>query len=104
MEFCMKTYKNETQVQMLLESATFFLRILVELYAPRYQVIRYYVALNCSHYNPIMIQRLHQYLDKYTALQSATSLLCDISLDSDKLEDISKVHRKLFRSGVINSL
>ncbi|KRY95721.1 hypothetical protein T11_14284 [Trichinella zimbabwensis] len=31
-------------------------------------------------------------------------LTCDISLDSDKVEDIPNVPRKLFRSGGINSL
>ncbi|KRY97327.1 hypothetical protein T11_3132 [Trichinella zimbabwensis] len=32
----------------------------------------FYIALNCSHYNPIMIQGLRQYLDKYVFMQRAT--------------------------------
>ncbi|KRY99431.1 hypothetical protein T11_15947 [Trichinella zimbabwensis] len=99
-------------------------------YTPCYQVLRVRLALNCSHYNRIMIKRLRQYFHRYAFMQPATRIFenfeiswamrlcsfrvfdenffskfspCDISLDSDKVEDIPKVPRKLFRSGGINS-
>ncbi|KRZ00880.1 hypothetical protein T11_5417 [Trichinella zimbabwensis] len=84
-------YKNKTQVQMLLQSVT----IASGLY---YQVGRFHISLNCSHYNRIMIKRLRHYLDKSAFMKRASSLYCDISLDCDKLEEIANIHRKLFRS------
>ncbi|KRZ74869.1 hypothetical protein T10_7640 [Trichinella papuae] len=86
-----------------------------------YRILIFYHALNCSHYKRIMIQRLRQYLDKYAFMQRATMLVaipdfpkfpnfmgyrlcCFRIFDSDTLEDIGKIHRKLFRSGDINSI
>ncbi|KRZ03166.1 hypothetical protein T11_16323, partial [Trichinella zimbabwensis] len=45
-----------------------------------------------------MIKRLRQYLDNYAVMPRTTSLFCYISPDSDKLQNIAKIHRKLFRS------
>ncbi|KRY96890.1 hypothetical protein T11_14517, partial [Trichinella zimbabwensis] len=66
---------------MKLESAALCLRILVLIsaqnlmkpnYTPCYQVLRVRVALNCSHYNRIMIKRLRQYFHRYAFMQRAT--------------------------------
>ncbi|KRZ00165.1 hypothetical protein T11_18461 [Trichinella zimbabwensis] len=42
-----------------------------------YQYGKFYIALNCSHYNRIMIKRLRHYLDKGAFTQRATSEVFD---------------------------
>ncbi|KRZ00910.1 hypothetical protein T11_10093 [Trichinella zimbabwensis] len=91
-----------------------------------YQYGTFDIRLNCSHYNRIMFQRLHQYLEKYAFMQRETRFVIYSShfwgkigfsklskfrgpwpllfSHSDNVEDIPKIHRKLFRSGGINSL
>ncbi|KRY98235.1 hypothetical protein T11_4317, partial [Trichinella zimbabwensis] len=54
---------------MLLESATSACGYPWKLY---YQYGTFDIALNCSHYNRIMIQRLQHCLDKYAFMQRKT--------------------------------